>query len=97
LTPFVIAAFVAILLGRVLSVYPIIGLASLMGEKIPGSWIKILAGGGLRGVISVALALSLPEGFPFRETIVAMTFGVALISLIVQGESLHAYLKTPRL
>jgi CPA1 family monovalent cation:H+ antiporter len=96
-TPFVIAAFVAILLGRVLSVYPIIGLASLMGEKIPGSWIKILAGGGLRGVISVALALSLPEGFPFRETIVAMTFGVALISLIVQGEFLHAYLKTPRL
>jgi CPA1 family monovalent cation:H+ antiporter len=96
-TPFVIAAFVAILLGRVLSVYPIIGLASLMGEKIPSPWIKILAGGGLRGVISVALALSLPEGFPFRETIVAMTFGVALISLIVQGEFLHAYLKAPRL
>lgn len=96
-TPLVIAAFVAILLGRVLSVYPIIGLASLMGEKVPRSWIKILAGGGLRGVISVALALSLPEGFPFRETIVAMTFGVALISLIVQGEFLHAYLKTPRL
>ena len=96
-TPFVIAAFGAILLGRVLSVYPIIGLSNLMGEKVPRSWIKILVGGGLRGVISVALALSLPEGFPFRETIVAMTFGVALISLIVQGEFLHAYLKTPRL
>jgi CPA1 family monovalent cation:H+ antiporter len=96
-TPFVIAAFMAILLGRVLSVYPIIGLASLTGEKVPSSWIKILAGGGLRGVISVALALSLPEGFPFRETIIAMTFGVALISLIVQGEFLHAYLKKPRL
>lgn len=94
--PFIIAAFVAILLGRLLSVYPIVGFARLLGEKIPSSWTKILAAAGLRGVISVALALSLPESFPFRETIVAMTFGVALLSLILQGEFLHAYLKKPR-
>lgn len=95
--PFIIAAFVAILLGRLLSVYPIVGFARLLGEKIPSSWTKILAAAGLRGVISVALALSLPESFPFRETIVAMTFGVALLSLILQGEFLHAYLKKPRM
>ncbi len=95
--PFIIAAFAAILLARVFSVFPIVGIASLMGEKIPSSWTKALAGAGMRGVISVALALSLPEGFPFRETIVAMTFGVALLSLIFQGEMLRVYLKTARL
>jgi CPA1 family monovalent cation:H+ antiporter len=95
--PLIIAAFVTILMARVLSVYPIIGVTGRLGEKIPSSWTKILSTAGLRGVISVALALSLPDGFPFRETIVAMTFGVALLSLIVQGELLHAYLRTPRL
>jgi len=94
---FVIAAFLVILLARVLSVYPIVGIARALGEKIPSSWTRILAGAGLRGVISVALALSLPEGYPYRETLVAMTFGVALLSLIVQGEFLQIYLKKSRL
>jgi CPA1 family monovalent cation:H+ antiporter len=93
--PFVVAAFLAILLARIVSVYPVIGLTRLLGEKIPHSWTRLLAVAGLRGVLSVALALSLPES-PFKETIVAMTFGVALLSLIVQGELLHVYLKTPR-
>jgi CPA1 family monovalent cation:H+ antiporter len=95
--PFVIAAFLVILVARVLSVYPIVSLTDAIGEKIPSSWTRILAGAGLRGVISVALALSLPEGYPYRETIVAMTFGVALLSLIVQGEFLHFYLKKTKL
>jgi CPA1 family monovalent cation:H+ antiporter len=95
--PFIVGAFLAILLGRVLSVYPIVSLTSVLGEKIPNSWKRILAGAGLRGVISVALALSLPEGYPFRETIISMTFGVALLSLIIQGEFLHIYLKKPRM
>jgi CPA1 family monovalent cation:H+ antiporter len=91
--PYVLAAFGAILLGRLLSVYPIVASARLVGEKMPSTWTKILVGAGFRGVISVALALSLPQDFPFRATIVAMTFGVALLSLIVQGEILQVYLK----
>lgn len=93
----VVAAFFVILLARVLSVYPIVGIMSAIGEKIPSSWTRILAAAGLRGVISVALALSLPEGYPYKETIVAMTFGVALLSLIVQGELLQVYLGKARL
>lgn len=93
--PFIIAAFLAIVLARIVSVYPLIVLTHLLGEKIPSSWTRLLAFAGLRGVLSVALALSLPES-PYKETIVAMTFGVALLSLIVQGELLHVYLKAPR-
>jgi len=91
--PFIIAAFLAILLARFVSVYPIMGLTHILGERISHSYTKVIVASGLRGVISVALALSLPEEFPFRATIIAMTFGVALLSLIVQGELLQVYLR----
>jgi len=91
--PFILVAFAAIFLGRVFSVYPIVAISKLFGEKLPRRWPKVLAISGLRGAVSVALALSLPENFPFRDAIVAMTFGVALLSLIVQGELIQVYLK----
>ncbi len=46
--------------------------------------IKILTWGGLRGGISVALALSLPAG-PNREAILAVTYIIVVFSIIVQG------------
>ncbi len=46
--------------------------------------IKILTWGGLRGGISVALVLSLPEG-PLRESLLIITYCVVLFSIIVQG------------
>jgi CPA1 family monovalent cation:H+ antiporter len=52
----------------------------------PGSW-KVLTWGGLRGGISVALALSLPMG-PERDTVVALTYGVVVFSILAQGLSI---------
>jgi CPA1 family monovalent cation:H+ antiporter len=92
-TPLIIAAFLAVFLARVLSVYPIVSLSRALHERIPSSWTKVLGAAGLRGVVSVALALSLPDSMPQRETIIAMTLGVALLSLIVQGELLQFYVK----
>ena len=90
--PYVIVAFAAILVARLLSVYPIVALTRMMGERLPSSWNKVLAFGGLRGAVSVALVLSLPES-NYKAVITAMVFGVALVSLIVQAEILSAYLK----
>jgi CPA1 family monovalent cation:H+ antiporter len=94
--PFILAAFLAILAARVVSVYPIIGLTNMMRERIPRSWTRLLAIAGLRGAVSVALALSLPES-SFKATIVAMTFGVALLSLVVQAEILQVSAKRMKL
>ncbi len=46
--------------------------------------VKILTWGGLRGGISVALALSLPPG-QVRDTLVAVTYIVVVFSILVQG------------
>ncbi|WP_020176838.1 cation:proton antiporter [Methyloferula stellata] len=47
--------------------------------------------GGLRGGISVALALSLPET-PFRSTSLAATYAVVLFAVIVQGVTIERVL-----
>ena len=46
-----------------------------------------LVWGGLRGGISVALALSLPDN-PIRTVILAATYAVVLFAVIVQGGSI---------
>jgi CPA1 family monovalent cation:H+ antiporter len=47
--------------------------------------------GGLRGGISIALALSLPEG-PARSTALAATYAIVLFSVIVQGGTIERVL-----
>ena len=56
------------------------GLRQLGGAKA----IPILTWAGLRGGISVALALSLPLG-PERDIILTMTYCVVVFSIVVQG------------
>jgi len=54
--------------------------------------VQIMTWGGLRGGISVALALSLPLG-PHRDVILVMTYIVVVFSIIVQGLSLRKLVK----
>jgi CPA1 family monovalent cation:H+ antiporter len=47
----------------------------------------------LRGSVSIALALSVPEVFPERQKIIAIVFGVVLFTLLVQGLTTKALLE----
>ena len=47
--------------------------------------VRVLTWGGLRGALSVAMALSLPRAMPGREVILAMTYVVVAFSILVQG------------
>ena len=56
-------------------------------EKFSRGTIKILVWGGLRGGVSIALALSIDEG-PNKDIIMAITYFVVVFSIIVQGLSI---------
>ena len=55
--------------------------------RLPRGASRVLTCGGLRGGISVALALSLPPG-PEREVLIALTYCVVVFSIVVQGTSI---------
>ena len=48
----------------------------------------VLIWGGLRGALTITLALALPAEFPERQLLIAMAFGVVLFTLLVQGITL---------
>jgi len=54
-------------------------------SPIPVRWQHLLWWGGLRGGLTLALALSLPESVPMRETLIVAAFGVVIFTLVVQG------------
>jgi len=82
-----IGAAVLVLVGRS-AIYPLSWIVNRIGGQVPRAWQHVLVWGGLRGALSMALALGLPTNFPARETLIAATFGAVLFSLLVQGLSI---------
>jgi len=79
-------AIAVVLVGRAVSIYPLVGLSNrFRPDGIPLSTQHVLVWSGLHASIPIALALGLPPGFPFRQELRVMTFGIAAFSLVVQG------------
>src|SRR5438874_581315 len=86
----------AVLAARFVSV----GIGALLPglrAEFPPRVVALLTWGGLRGGISVALALALPAS-PHRDAIITVTYVVVLFSILVQGLTLSRALRflTPR-
>lgn len=53
----------------------------------------VISWAGMRGIVSLAAALALPEAFPFRDLIVLTAFSVVLGTLAIQGLTLKPLLR----
>lgn len=78
-----------VLAARFVSVGVPLGLLSL-GSPLTAGSIPMLTWGGLRGGISVALALALPDS-PYKTAILTSTYAVVVFSILVQGLTMEAF------
>lgn len=89
-TPIVVAAALAVPLALFARVTSIV-LASLplhLGAKDKGAATILLTWSGLRGGISVALALSLPAS-EYRSVLLTCCYGIVIFTMVVQGLTLR--------
>jgi monovalent cation:H+ antiporter, CPA1 family len=86
-----VAVLGALLVSRAAIVYGLLGGSAWLLHRLgrlramPVAWLHVIAWSGLRGAVSVALALSLPQDLPQRELLQGIVFGATLLTLIIQG------------
>lgn len=88
--PFVVLLF---LLARALLVYGVARVLRPTRWNLPLSWQHVLMLGGLRGALSAALVLLVPESYPYRTEILCLVLVVCLFSLLVHPLVLQGYLR----
>ncbi len=88
------AAVILVIVGRAAAIYPL-ALIFARNEKlrVSGKHQHIMFWGGLRGALSLALAMGLPADLPHRNEIVTVAFSVVAFSVIVQGLSMLPLLR----
>jgi CPA1 family monovalent cation:H+ antiporter len=93
-----LVSIAAVLIARALSVSPIVGGLNLL-KIIHADFFgltQLLTWSGLRGGLSLALAVSLPDS-PWKPLIMNMTFAVVVFSIVVQGLTIRRIFSSERL
>jgi monovalent cation:H+ antiporter, CPA1 family len=86
-------AVLAVLVSRAVVVYGLTWLINRRTRGVSTVYQHVQFWGGLRGAISLALALSLPASLADRELLRVMAFGVVLFTLVGQGTTMQFLLK----
>lgn len=86
--PIAVAIIPVVLIGRLLGVSVPVGILKVKLSFSKGA-IRFLTWGGLRGGISVALVLSLPDN-EYKPVLLMLTYVTVLFSIIVQGLSIKS-------
>lgn len=96
----VLAIIVALIVARFAWVYlseAFVWARSRLGLAKDGSLglasATVMGWAGMRGVVTLAAALTLPDTFPGRDFILIAAFGVILVTVVVQGSTLGAVIK----
>jgi CPA1 family monovalent cation:H+ antiporter len=91
--PLIAVAVFAVIFSRAIVVYGLTGIYNRLNSRRPVSFAyrHVMFWGGLRGAISLALALSITGatfGDEVADQLLLMTFGVVLFTLLVQGTTI---------
>jgi CPA1 family monovalent cation:H+ antiporter len=89
----ILVAYLVVTASRGLVIFAVSGLLRKTREKIPWPWSVALTWGGLRGGLPMVLVLSLAKDFPHRDLLVTMTFGVVMISILLNGMTVPPLLR----
>src|SRR5258706_8168054 len=81
----VLIVFLIMVITRAIPVYGLLALSDLRGASIPWAWRHLTFWSGLRGALSVALALTVAGATGVDSRVSAVAYGVVLLSLLVQG------------
>ena len=83
------SSILIVLAARFIAVY----VSLSMDPSVPRTWKPIIAWGGLKGSLSIALILGVVPDFEGRDLLLAMTFSNVVFSLLVQGTTLSSLVK----
>jgi monovalent cation:H+ antiporter, CPA1 family len=93
----IITPFAIVMISRAIVVYGGSLVLRIANVRLPIQWQNILTLGGLRGGICIALVLSLPAEYEFKNIFVTLTISVIAINLIVNPILLDRYLKKSKI
>ena len=80
-----LGAYLIMLVARAIPVYGLLAAVDPHAKRIPWAWRHMTLWGGLRGALSVALALSV-AGYPaINPGVSVIAYGMVVLSLVVQG------------
>jgi CPA1 family monovalent cation:H+ antiporter len=88
----ILLAVVAMHVGRAVAVYLCFGALHLSDEGVPWLWQHVMVFGNVKGALSMAAVLALPQNIPYRERLIAIVFGVTLVSLLTQALPFRRFL-----
>ncbi|HEX5108870.1 MAG TPA: sodium:proton antiporter [Vicinamibacterales bacterium] len=88
----ILLAVVALHAGRAVAVYICFGALHLSGQGVPWSWQHVMVFGNVKGALSMAAVLALPQGIAYRDRLIAIVFGVTLVTLLTQALPFRRFL-----
>ena len=93
----ILVAYLAVTIARAAVTHLVALALRRTREHFPLKWASVLTWGGLRGALSMVLALGLPPDFEQRPLVISMTFGVVILSILVQGVTMSPLLRRLKL